>query len=393
MTLYIYADETEFDLNDEEKIVGSGVFICKSSIENVIVENALENLRNDSDITNEITAKHDQRTLERGYFHACEDSKNSHSHFCRSIVTLNGNFEYSYFNPSKDKPWRERSLQNLQELTLKLSSIGLFYTKDKIVFNIERRNDFGIDKAEKWIEELYKLIELSIFRDPSNPSFFPNIEIKIAGKENPGLQVTDFILWSLNRHTVKPSHDDWFERLGLMLDYNYSEDKWPLQGGAYILKNKIEFSPFKYPSILIEKPKSSQEVREAYLLIERFIRYISKKSFPDHALHLKEKTLNIYKRLINEPTNVELIRETSSTFIRLFDTFPLYNDLPLKGPFTTEDKNKWSKLLIAREISSISLNRRNGNAVRLCHDILRFRQDVIKNNPEILENKPFARIL
>lgn len=394
MGLYIYADETEFKLNYKERMIGSGLFITKNPIENSIVEEALENLKDDPDINDVETADLDQRTLARSRFHAIEDGKNSHSHFCVSIVKyLNGNFEYSYFNPSKDKPWRERTLKNLQELTLKLSSIGLFYITDNIVFTIERRDNFGSDRAEKWVEELYKMIELSIFRDHSNPAIFPSIELKIAGKENPGLQVTDFILWSLNRHTSELYPSEWFERLNLKLDYSYSEDDGPLHGGAYILGDKIEDGYFEYPKIQVKKPKSSNEVREAYLLIERFIRHISKKLFPDHVSHLKEKTLKISKRLLSEPTSVELLRETSSAFIRLFDTFPLYHDLPLNGPFTTEEKKKWSKLLLAREIASISLNRRSGDAVRLCHDVLRFRLDIVKNNPEILEKEPFDCIL
>jgi hypothetical protein len=102
MTLYFYADETKFELDNHDgqpiNIYGYGVLITKYRVEetDVIIE-ALNQLRLDPDIHKEQFREADSKTLSRSFFHACEDSKNAHSHLCTSIRKyIQGKFRYDY---------------------------------------------------------------------------------------------------------------------------------------------------------------------------------------------------------------------------------------------------------------------------------------------------------
>lgn len=78
--LYVYADEAAF-LRGTEEILGTGILISETPIDQTVVTTAMKLLFDDPDFDK----KMDQRTIDNGYFHASEDSKNGHSHFCRVL--------------------------------------------------------------------------------------------------------------------------------------------------------------------------------------------------------------------------------------------------------------------------------------------------------------------
>jgi len=94
--LYIYADEAAF-LSGTEEILGTGILISETPIDQTVVTTAMKLLFDDPDFDK----KMDQRTIDNGYFHASEDSKNGHSHFCRGIV---GNISSNLCIPTLVKP-------------------------------------------------------------------------------------------------------------------------------------------------------------------------------------------------------------------------------------------------------------------------------------------------
>ena len=65
MTLYIYADETEFELNND-KLIGAGLIVVKSPINNITITEALCNLKDDPDINKDQFKIQDSKTLKRG---------------------------------------------------------------------------------------------------------------------------------------------------------------------------------------------------------------------------------------------------------------------------------------------------------------------------------------
>jgi hypothetical protein len=382
MSLYIYADETEFGLKDgisSIKVIGSGLLVTNSPVTDTVVTEALKNLQNDPDIK-----KQDKRTPKRGYFHASKDTEKSLSHFCCTIKKyVKGNFVYSYFKPSKEKPWKQgRTLNALRKLTLGLSSVSAIRTTQEIIFIIERRPDFDNAHANIWIEELYKKLEYSVYDIPAVPIIFPHIKLGVGDKRTPGLQVTDCILWSMNRSKRIPPDNIWIKRLNLKLSSTSNEVNGPREWGSYILGDEIE-SPSSYPNyaLPVKDPTDNEELIQTYILIERSLRYVSTRPFPPHAKHLKDELVNTVGQLSKKDTtfSTQLIQEASSIFIRLFDTLPIYDGL-------TEDNNdKWSQLLTAKKMASLFLRKDLIHGVRSCDYITNWRRKIIKENPQVLD--------
>lgn len=119
---YIYLDETTFGECDE--YCGYGSLITESQITNIVINEALKNLQGDPDMGKGSCKKQDHRTLDRQYFHAGDDSKNGHSHLCRSINKhVLGRFHYNFFQT------RQHHFQDAEEaysLASKLSLLSIF---------------------------------------------------------------------------------------------------------------------------------------------------------------------------------------------------------------------------------------------------------------------------
>ncbi len=114
---YIYIDETVFDLpikEEKHKCFGVGALLTEKKIAKNIIDDALnklkQNLRSEKDKMEKIVKKMDMNTLSKGYFHAANDSKNSHSCLCSSIRKyVSGNIKVSYFVPSLQEPWKKKT--------------------------------------------------------------------------------------------------------------------------------------------------------------------------------------------------------------------------------------------------------------------------------------------
>ncbi len=84
---HVYSDESTF--SDPRLCIGVGMLLSDSDISAALITNAMNALREDPDRFEGRSKTIDDRTIERGYFHASEDSKNAHSHLCNQINTLN----------------------------------------------------------------------------------------------------------------------------------------------------------------------------------------------------------------------------------------------------------------------------------------------------------------
>lgn len=137
------------------------------------------------------------------------------------------------------------------------------------------------------------------------------------------------------------------------------------------------FLLFSFPTF----PIDAKELINTYILIERYLKYISRQSFPLHVEHLKDGVVNIVKQLSNKNKffSNELVQESSSVFIRLFDTLPIYDGL------TENDENIWSGLLTARKMAALFLREDLPNGVISCDHITRWRKKIIRENPQLLE--------
>ncbi len=369
MKIFAYSDETAF----ENEFAGSGCLISETPISDSVIEEALKNLRDERNVK-------DIKTINRGYFHAKDDSPNAHSCICRSIKkNITGDFIYNFIDKKRDFSLQKQKDVEIQNLTLLLSNETVTNLKMcDILFIVEEREDFTNKHFKNWIEEFYKGKERQVYEYPSIPYLFPNITLEQRSKKDaePGLQVTDFILWAIQRTKRINPDNIWFKRLNLKSSYSFHSEDGLIQGGTYYLKRRIKSPLVKYPDncLPVNEP-TNEELFNSYLIIEQTLRNISKILLPDHVLHLKSKFDIVINGLLNETSlSDNLIRDASSMFIRLFDTLPIYKDIP-------EYKNKiWSDILTARKIASFLLHRELPHAINSCDYIAQQREIMIPKN-------------
>lgn len=385
MKLYVYLDETEFP-RGKSNFIGCGFFYLDNPIPDIVIKEALEYLKNDPDIYHDVFKAKDTKTIKRGFFHASEDSKNAHSHICRSIVkNMRGNFEYCYYNPKKQKSLTKyKKIEDIQNYTIQLATITISnLISNEVIFTIEKRSTFRDIHLKTWVEQLYKYKERNIYDYPSIPSLFPKIQMKIGEKSEYGLQVTDFILWAVNRSKMKPAKSDWFNRLNLEHRQSFIEKEGPLQGGSYFINREITTPFVKYPrAALPSKDNSSNStIINSYVLIEHILKIIQEHPLPSHVEHLKDNLNSTVEKLSNKNLSFsnELVQKAASIFLRLFDTLPIYKD------FSDNDIDKWASILIARKIASLILRIDLPHGVATMDYVTKSRRDIIKTDFNLLE--------
>lgn len=379
MTLYAYADETEFKRSEIDlmTIVGTGIFISDIEIDHTFIHEAMNELQNDEEKCN-----NDILTLRRGYFHASEDSKNAHSYICRAInKNLSGCFRYSFYERINQKYWEKyKSTENLNRLTLGLSTLEFFDSKiNKVVLTIENRNGFEKPAALQWINNWYKQIDLIAYAHPTFLTYYPDIEIRINDKTCPGLQVTDFILWTLNRANKTNSDNTWKSRLNFKFYSDFSEKNGVQSGGDYHLNNfSIDNGINNYP-FKISEIETNDDFYNSYLIIEQTVRQLCKMNLPEHVWHLKSILTKINKSFDNnEILTQEKLSLMVTIFIRFFDTLPIYDGID------DTDELKWSLILKAKKLAGLLLRNDLIHGVRSSIAILRWRMEFMKNNNETI---------
>lgn len=205
--MIVYLDETEF---------GNGMFkgyaslIAESRISQNVIDEALTNLRADPDRLLPAHKAMDDRTLERGYFHAADDSKNAHSHLCASINKhINANFRSHIIHRGTHDFSRA---EEVYDLASKLSVVGLFSKSPNLTFVFERRDGLSVQQLlEKWWPDLWTDLRQTAYAAPFIVKYYPSVAFEIADKLEPGIQVVDFILWASQRAQL--GDEKWYSRV------------------------------------------------------------------------------------------------------------------------------------------------------------------------------------
>ncbi len=354
--LYVYADETECQLSPNKRLVGVGFLVCEEPVSHSIVSTALVDLKADPDRHKGLFRQCDSRTLKRQYFHASDDSKNGHSHFCRSInASIVGTFlcSYSIVSPTIAQP-----VSSLQEVELSLNTIGVLTPDTCVHLCVEARPQFGDSALDCWAERFYQTIEHSVADLPMMPAIFPRIKLSIEKKENPGLQVVDFLLWAMNRMHFDQPDDTWFSRLGLLSLVTFQREGKTEYHGRYYLKRAVSTPERHYPEAALDVEStltSNEQVAHAYLLMERAIRGIYTDLLPEHIAHFTETVRALQCELRDIQVFLpETLERLCSLFIRMFDTAPLYGDM------TALELNEAAAWLHARRLAALSLRSDSG---------------------------------
>ena len=375
MTLYAYTDETEFKRSESDisTIVGTGILITNKEIDSSFVIEAMDGLRADVEKDNR-----DLETLKRNYFHASEDSKNGHSYICKAIKkNISGCFRYSFYERKNQKAWEKlKSTENLNRLTLGLSSLEFFDSRiDKVILTIENRNGFEQSAAENWINHWLKQLELTTYDHPSFLTYYPDFEIRISDKLCPGIQASDFILWTLNRANKSKPDETWKKRLNFKLYSEFYEENGTQSGGTYKFNSfSIDYGRMNYP-FKVNDPETNEELFQSYLTIEQTVRQICNMDLPEHVWHLKPMLIAIRNLLNNDKyLTYEKLSLMSSIFIRLFDSLPIYEAL------NDTDELEWSLILKAKKMAGLFLRKDLIHGVRSSDTILRWREEMQDND-------------
>lgn len=364
MPIFAYADETIFTLepNTDVRALGCGILICKAQITPGVILEAIQNLSTDTDFDE----KKDKRTLDRQYFHASDDSKNAHSHFCKSINKhVTGVFDFTYFdNSTENQVSNLIHTEGIFKRCLTSSSIEFFNYPAEVFLIIEKRNNLNNKDVERWKESIYRLFEGSSYDIPSYKTYFPKINIILAGKSNPGLQVVDFMLWAVNRSKKIPPNEIWMKRLAFK-NWHYYKDGDGHKRGQYYLNCQPDINLKVNYDLPFKKADSWDEVIEAFILIERFLRHIDESNFTNANSHLWKDVTNISKLLKDDSKhlkseNLELI---GRLFIRLFDTLPLYADISTDEEWKLMFHAKYLAAMLTRK-GQIHLSRTKAELTR-----------------------------
>ncbi|SUX45665.1 DUF3800 domain-containing protein [Chryseobacterium indoltheticum] len=369
MAIYAYADETIFNIDSDENefALGCGIFISDVEITQSIVNEALQNLAKDKDFD----FKKDQRTLDNAFFHASEDSKNGHSHFCRSINKyIKGIFDYTIKNNVEQKDLLKNSFsEKIFERCLSSSTLEIFLTTQEVYLIIEKREKLNSENILKWKNNLYNLYEGASYNVTSYKTFYPKLNILLKNKNEPGLQVVDFLIWASNRTNKLIPDNTWQKRLGYKTWYSYKE-----MNDFNRAKFYLNFYPDDnieddgYPQ-KFEKPQTWDEFINAYIHIEKFILHIDDSDFNENNIHLYDD-FNVISEKLNKK-NYHLksddIRQIGSVFLRMFDTLPIYSHI------TNDDKKSWTVLLHMKYLASMFVRQDQIHFNRTRNEILRWR--------------------
>ncbi|MCB0540094.1 MAG: DUF3800 domain-containing protein [Bacteroidetes bacterium] len=394
MELFIYSDETVFDFCDQRgkfEAVGSGTLVTTKPISKHLISSALVELGKDPDIEDVKTKKQDYRTLKDKFFHASVDSKNAHSHLCRSIVkNVQGNFSYCVYNKINNLILTENSrLEKIIKFTTSFSAIQIFnegQKVEKVNWFIEGRSELTQSAMSKWIEKWFRMYEdLFSFHLTAIPQYYPKLELFIEDKNNPGLQVLDFILWATNRKYGCIKNSTWFDRLKLTLENEDFENSNLIHFGNFYLSKKVKFNntkPYPVDARFLGGITSFAAIFHLYRFIELKLKKIAFEGLPSHCSHFNENLQKITNRTNDmriDLTEEDLLKQ-ASLFIRLFDTLPIYKGFPVNEYI---DWN-WANLLFAKKLAGFII--KDIDMAKPLEDIkkiiLDWRKLVKQNNPE-----------
>ncbi len=372
--MFVYLDETEFG---EGAFSGYASLITEERIGQEVIDEALENLRNDTDRFIAPQKAMDDRTLERGYFHAADDSKNAHSHFCNAINKhIVGDFKSHIFHAKKHN---FSGIEEIYDLASKLAVVGLFSKAPELTFIFEGRDELNVQALfEKWWPDLWAGLRQNCFSAPFIVKYYPDIKFEIADKSNPGSQVVDFMLWSSQR-TALGKDSKWYDRLD-----GWAKSSMTTIGGGWDGHSITRIRP---DNLRLKRYDLEDCLKETQLLTlnnDLHMILVNVQKVINNSLRLPDKKyinhfisdVDFLVRNRRTQHGVDVIVKMADCFIKLFDNISLIScDTP------SSEKTFW---LMARKCMALTL--RDGlearlHAIRLCN----IRDDLIRNHPILLE--------
>ncbi len=373
--MYVYLDETEFG---EGEFSGYASLITEERISQEVINEALENLRVDQDRFLMPQKLMDDRTLERGYFHAADDSKNAHSHLCEAINRhVTGNFKSHIFHA------RKHNFSNVEEvysLASKLAVVGLFSKAKELTFIFEGRN--GLSKRallEKWWPDLWRGLSQNCFSAPFIVKYYPKVKFEISDKSGPGSQVVDFILWASQRAAFAKDHT-WSNRLNGWAKTSMTtiDGGWDGHSISKIKPEDISLIRYDIKDALGETPLLGHN-NDLPMILLNVQKAINSSKSNHNKRYINHFITDIDFIILNrqKPHEVDFIVKMADCFIKLFDNISL---ISIDTPPT--EKTFW---LIARKCMALTLH--DGLEAKIhTMRLSDIRNNLIKDHPSLLDD-------
>jgi len=376
----VYLDESEF--NSPNQHIAYGSLVCNQPIESSVIQEALNNLQKDPDRLKIPAKKMDDRTLKRGYFHASDDSKNAHSHLCRSICKhVSGYFGRIIFDQTK-MPSEEADTEYLKDLSAMLASIKPLNTDKPINIIFEQRHKLTIKYLNKLYNKLENNLLRSVYEYPFIPVYFPQVEVQTANKLEPGIQCVDFILWATNRD--KNCEQDWLNRLikgcKPFILANHETERINMGNLNFLLSNGIQepichYKIDDYPSVEEVKSCSNEN------LIQFFVHAVQSveqcvKNLPEHIEFMQTKLEKVIAGKLDIGYK-NYFEELATAYIKIFDTAPLIKQE------TPKSEKKF--MLLSKKFIGLILRDDLIQGMRTKQYLVKIRKDIINKHPEKLK--------
>jgi hypothetical protein len=373
---FAYVDETEGGLPQS---VGTGMLTTVKDVDAIVVSEAMEALKNDSEINRRDRKRQNELTLQRGYFHASDDSADAHSHFCTSIKKyVEGIFVCSLYDSkavSESAQSELLSSTDLQNSAWVLAISSAEFGRTAVTMKVEKRQNLNVDK---WRESYKHGRDWGRYDvAPSIPRAYPPITCTPADKAIPGLQVVDFLLRAALRSPAEQNR--WAGRVGLS-----PTTTSPITTGSgtigrtdiYSLGSAtLDFPAFQYDQWMLaaldEHAVGEIERTRKYIAIEWLVCFCAR-TRPPAIEHLRSDIMHCVAILSDGETSFSsrAIEAMCRVFLRVFDTIPIYAD-----NFRINRKDL-PMFCAARNTASLAIRKDRTASRHLIPDMCRIRRHV-----------------
>jgi hypothetical protein len=332
---WVYIDESQApfaDAVDAGMPFRVGVLVVEAPIPASIPQAGIERLRADPDAKGN---KLDEETLRRGHFHASEDSPNAHSALTHAICDAGLDASFLdlqwHFGLADSNEYDGKKLHSLMNGLGSLPATQDDYDTVHLLV-AKRKGSFDEEQIRGWPESWLEMGLQAFAKHPNIPMRFPRIRLSLVGGDEPGVQICDFLLWSVQRARLEnlapTGEQDWMKRLGLSARMGGGPVGGAQQEANLTLGRGVErwFMPNMTGGIpraldRIEKRDLLELMREIEVEVLR-VAAIS----PGHPRigHLESHLRDAASRLAN-PTGLDDIVKVAAAFLLCCDTLPTYD--------------------------------------------------------------------
>lgn len=365
--IWIYVDESGDPAlsarSGESRYFSLGALTVQTPITEEPINRALDKLHEDPDAQANTC---DQKSLQRGYFHASFDSKNAHSHICKEIAELcPADFQFQRFDKTKVSQGR---LFRSTSASFHKDMVNLVATKvsgkriQRVNFCVAERQTFPQGVADYWKEQFLERLTVSTAELPQVPCYFPKLHVRTVPGDHPGIQAADFLLWAVSRKYGNRYDRVWYDRVGLKVESTSSESHGPFYEANLQLNNPISESPASslVPLEYIKAPKnnpSKEELIRYFQWAKDKIQELAQKGLPTHASHLTDEVNEVANLLGYFTILPTTIKHVTSLALRLADTVPLYEPTNKQEVHFSIDAKKWLGLVyLGQEMNWVEIS-------------------------------------